>query len=217
MNRGQFPPPCCRPHPGDGPVRLSGRTPSVGTSHHIMCPTGSQPASRTKVSLGVRGHIPPTQHAHSPPKRAGTPNDQHQRPLTTRAGTRKRAPAGPAGYADCICRAGSAAWILGPECSPNVTRCGARIVAEALAGPAPRGGTKAIIGPWPRDVRLCGNYPVAGPDDRDPRVAVRRVRRREHSRRAARALKAGQGSRVNASASTSASAAATNAAMLMSP
>jgi hypothetical protein len=45
-----------------------------------MYPTGSHPASRTKVSLGVRGHIPSPQHAHSrpntpthPPKRAALP------------------------------------------------------------------------------------------------------------------------------------------------
>ena len=32
-----------------------------------MYPTGSHPASRAKVSLGVRGHIPIPQRAHAPP------------------------------------------------------------------------------------------------------------------------------------------------------
>jgi hypothetical protein len=40
-----------------------------------MCPAGSQPAPRTEVSLGVRGHAPTLQRAHAPPTppRAGLP------------------------------------------------------------------------------------------------------------------------------------------------
>ena len=67
MNRGQLPATRCRPRPGTGPERLSGRnTICRNTPSHITYPTRSQPRSRTEVSLGVRGH-PFLQRAHSPP------------------------------------------------------------------------------------------------------------------------------------------------------
>jgi hypothetical protein len=67
MNCGQFPKPCCRPHPGKGLARLSGRTIICRTTHHIMYPTRNYPESRTEVSLGVRGQHPAPQRAHAPP------------------------------------------------------------------------------------------------------------------------------------------------------
>jgi hypothetical protein len=67
MNRGQFPKPCCRPQPGKGLARLSGRTIICRNTHHIMYPTRNHPESRTEVSPGVRGHTPAPQRAHAPP------------------------------------------------------------------------------------------------------------------------------------------------------
>jgi hypothetical protein len=52
MNRGQFPKPCSRPHPGKGLARLSGRTIICRNTHHIMYATGSHPESRAEVSPG---------------------------------------------------------------------------------------------------------------------------------------------------------------------
>ena len=48
MNRGQLPPPCCRPLAGNGPERLSGRTTICRNTHHIMYPTGSHPGRGPK-------------------------------------------------------------------------------------------------------------------------------------------------------------------------
>ena len=92
MNRGQFPKPCCRPRlAGNGLERLSGRNPSAGTPHHIMYPAGSQPESRTEVSLGVRGHTPAPQRAHAPPQhRARTPTPTTINALTSHSGTSKQ-------------------------------------------------------------------------------------------------------------------------------
>jgi hypothetical protein len=53
-------------HPGQV-VRLSGRNPSAGHPHHIMYPARSQPASRTKVRMGIRGHHTTPRRAHGPP------------------------------------------------------------------------------------------------------------------------------------------------------
>ena len=80
MNRGQLPPPCCRPPTGSGPKRLSGRTLICRNPHHIMYPAGSHSAPRTEVSLGARGHTPSLQRAHAPPTPRHDPHpiDDHQ-------------------------------------------------------------------------------------------------------------------------------------------
>jgi hypothetical protein len=79
MNRGQLPPPSCRPLSGNGLARLSGRTIICRNTHHIMYPTGSHPVSRTEVRLGVRGHAPIPQRAHAPPHHQ---KQEHRQPST---------------------------------------------------------------------------------------------------------------------------------------
>jgi hypothetical protein len=114
MNRGQFPKPCCRPHPGKGLARLSGRTIICRNTHHIMYPTRNRSESRTKVSLGVRGHTPAPQRAHAPPTLKQHHTDNHQRPLTSHSDTSKQGPAhggriGCFAYAACASGAAAAA------------------------------------------------------------------------------------------------------------
>jgi hypothetical protein len=96
MNRGQLPPPSCRPLPGNSPERLSGRTLICRNTDHIMYPTGSHPASRTEVRLGVRGHAPIPQRAHAPPTPKSGTADNHQRLDNSgrhrEGGTRRRTP-----------------------------------------------------------------------------------------------------------------------------
>jgi hypothetical protein len=80
MNRGKLPALCCRPLPGNGLERMSGRnTICRNTPSNIMSPTRSQPSeSSAEVSLGVRGHTPSLQRAHAPPDHgASDPTDEH--------------------------------------------------------------------------------------------------------------------------------------------
>ena len=82
MNRGQLPADCCRPIPGDGLERMSGRnTICPNTPSHIMYPTRSQPGSRTEVRLGVRGHTPSLKRAHAPPHGRPPDNADDKQPL----------------------------------------------------------------------------------------------------------------------------------------
>jgi hypothetical protein len=93
MNRGQLPADCCRPIPGDGLERISGRnTICPNTPSHIMSPTtGSQPGSSTEVSLGARGHtITSLQRAHAPPDNPAELQTSESKRLTRARGTSKQ-------------------------------------------------------------------------------------------------------------------------------
>ncbi len=93
MNRGQLPADCCRPIPGDGLERMSGRnTICPNTPSHIMSPTtGSQPGSSTEVSLGARGHtITSLQRAHAPPDNPAELQTSESKRLTRARGTSKQ-------------------------------------------------------------------------------------------------------------------------------
>ena len=83
MNRGQFPKPRCRPHPGERPRKIERPQPICRNTHHIMYPAGSHPEPRTEVSLGVRGHTPAPQRAHAPPDTPTPPTPETINALTT--------------------------------------------------------------------------------------------------------------------------------------
>ena len=73
MHRGQLPATCCRHVRVDGLQRPSGRTaPSPsGNPITIMSPTpGSQPESRTEISMGTRAHTNADSASTAPVKRS---------------------------------------------------------------------------------------------------------------------------------------------------